>query len=119
MCSMAYGLIGLELAGEQALGIASEAGVAAVDEILIRVHRGRLQIEAAGKNRLDGAIEGGGMRESALTGRFESGGAVGRPKAQNALCTAQALEDAIAQEVFNEGRATGTHAGGLGHAPLS
>ena len=58
---MSSGLVGIEIGGEKRLCIATEASVASVDEVFVAVHRGWLQIKAAGENRLDGAVKGRGM----------------------------------------------------------
>jgi hypothetical protein len=88
VCSMPSDLLGIEVTREQRLGIATEASVATVDEVFVTVDEGWPQIEATGQDRLDRAIERGGMRERPLTGGLESCGAVGVPEPQNALSAA-------------------------------
>ena len=119
MCSMPGGLVGIKVGGEERLGITAETRVAAVDEIFFAVHRSWLQIEPAGQNRFDGAIEWRGMRKRSLASGFESCGAVGVPESQNALRCAQALDDAIAQEVLDECSATCSNTGCLCQTPIS
>ena len=65
-------VIGIEIDGEKRLRIALEASVAAIDEIALACSRQWLQIEAAGEDRLDGAVRWRGMSESAHAGGFES-----------------------------------------------
>jgi hypothetical protein len=62
-------------------------------------------IETASQDRLDGAVGGAAVGERALAGGLEASGPDGVGEAQDALGTAQALDDAVAQHLLDDGMA--------------
>ena len=54
-------------------------------------------LEAAGENRLDGAVGGTAVGERPLAGGLEAGGTVGVGEAQDALGAAQPFDDAVTE----------------------
>src|SRR6185312_12252876 len=73
--------------GKQRLGVAGETRAGCMD-VFVRIGEGLL-IEAADKDRLDGPIEGTGVRERASARCFQARGAVGLLQPHDALRGAQ------------------------------
>src|SRR5579859_7805482 len=111
--SMPHAIVAKLLGVEEALSVAMKAGASAVDEVGIGAgRRQRLQVMSAAQDGLDGAVVRGVVREGALTGRFQSRSAIGIGEVEDPLSSAQALDDAIRQELLDERNAMGTD--GLG-----
>lgn len=112
-------VIGIEVEREERLSVTLKASVAAIHEIAFgALGRQRQPIEAAGEDRLDGAVRGRGMRERPHTRRFESRTTVGIGEMQSVLRTAQALENPVAQQLIDQRSAARTDIRRLGQAPV-
>ena len=106
------------LDAEQGFGVTDKACALAVDARFGKGER-RLLIETAGENGFDGAIEDAVVSERAGAGGFQAYWPIPLGESQHTLCGAQALDDAIGEQSFDEGGAGRADAGGLPHAPVA
>lgn len=110
----------LDLGGEERLGVALKARAAAVDEVrMCGVGIERPQVEAAGEDGLDRAVMRRAVGECARAGGFQSLIAVLFGQTHQTLHAAQALDDAVGEQILHDRRAARAHAPGLLEAPVA